>query len=107
MPILKNNPALSDFQKYVEELEVERGFSDQSARDKCLLLGEEIGELFKAIRKAEGLKIDKTSTVGNISHELADVLIYLCSIANRFNIDLEEAFIEKEEINKNRSWEII
>lgn len=107
MPILKNNPALPDFQKYVEELEVERGFSDQSARDKCLLLGEEIGELFKAIRKAEGLKIDKTSTFGNISHELADVLIYLCSIANRFNIDLEEAFIEKEEINKNRSWEII
>ena len=99
---LKDNPTLLDLQRYVEDLEIERGFSDQSARDKCLLLGEEIGELFKAIRKSEGLKIDKTSKFGNISHELADVLIYLCSIANRFNIDLEKSFREKEEINKNR-----
>ncbi len=102
---LKKNPTLSDFQKYVEELEVKRGFRDQSARDKCLLLGEEIGELFKAIRKAEGLKIDKDSTFGNISHELADILIYLCSIANRFNIDLEKSFREKEEVNKKRTWD--
>ncbi|MCG8335682.1 MAG: pyrophosphohydrolase [Proteobacteria bacterium] len=103
---LSNNPRLSDFQKYVEELEIERGFSDQSARDKCLLLGEEIGELFKAVRKSEGLKIDKTSDFGNISEELADILIYLCSIANRYQIDLEKAFREKEEINKRRVWEV-
>ena len=103
---LLNNPTLSDFQKYVEELEIERGFSDQSARDKCLLLGEEVGELFKAVRKSEGLKIDKTSDFGNISEELADILIYLCSIANRYQIDLEKAFREKEEINKRRVWEV-
>ena len=102
---LSNNPRLSDFQKYVEELEIERGFSDQSAKDKCLLLGEEIGELFKAVRKSEGLKIDKTSDFGNISEELADILIYLCSIANRYQIDLEKAFREKEKINKRRVWE--
>lgn len=102
---LKNNPTLADIQNYVEELEIRRGFSDQSARDKCLLLGEEIGELFKAIRKSEGLNIDKTSTVGNISHELADILIYLCSVANRFDIDLETSFREKEEINKKRTWD--
>ena len=102
---LSNNPTLSDFQKYVEELEIERGFSDQSAIDKCLLLGEEIGELFKAVRKSEGLKIDKTSNFGNISEELADILIYLFSIANRYQIDLEKAFREKEEINKKRVWE--
>ena len=103
---LLNNPTLSDFQKYVEELEIERGFSDQSARDKCLLLGEEVGELFNAVRKSEGLKIDKTSDFGNISEELADILIYLCSIANRYQIDLEKAFREKEEINKRRVWEV-
>ena len=104
MPTLKNHPLLKDFQTYVEELELERGFDDQSARDKCLLLGEEIGELFKAIRKSEGLKIDQSSTFGSISHELADILIYICAIANRYDLDLEQSFREKEDINKHRKW---
>lgn len=102
---LKERPTLADLQVYVRELEKERGFSQQNARDKCLLLGEEIGELFKTVRKAEGLAVDKNSNFKNISHELADILIYLCSIANRFEIDLEDAFRKKEEINKSRNWE--
>lgn len=53
MPILKENPTLNDFQIYVTELEKERGFSQEPVLQKCLLLGEEIGELFKAIRKQE------------------------------------------------------
>jgi NTP pyrophosphatase (non-canonical NTP hydrolase) len=68
------------------------------------LLGEEIGELFKAVRKSENIKIDHNSKFSPVSHELADILIYLCEIANRFNINLEEAFREKEEINKKRVW---
>ena len=76
----------------------------QSVRDKCLLLGEEIGELFKAVRKVEGLKIDISSQFGTVSEELADVFIYLCAIANRYGIDLETAFREKEKINHQRSW---
>ena len=102
MPSLPENPTLGDLQVYVAALEVERGFAKQSARDKCLLLGEEVGELFKAIRTAEGLSVDVPG--GDIGHELADVLIYLGAIANRFDIDLETAFREKEEINKRRSW---
>ena len=104
MPELKNNPTLADFQHYVSELEIERGFAEQSVRDKCLLLGEEIGELFKAIRKAEGIAIDPKSKVGEIQDELADVFIYICSIANRFDINLEQAFLDKEEKNKKRKW---
>ena len=104
MPDLKTSPKLSDFQKYVAELEQERGFSGQNARDKCLLLGEELGELFKAIRKVEGLSVDPNSAVGNIADELADVFIYLCSITNRYDIPLEQAFRDKEEKNKKRVW---
>ncbi len=55
MPRLNLNPTLADFQHYVSELEVERNFANQDVRDKCILLGEEVGELFKAIRKAEGI----------------------------------------------------
>jgi len=105
MPELTNNPNLKDFQDYVSTLEVERGFEKESVLEKCLLLGEEIGELFKSVRKANNMKIDNQSIVGDVSEELADVLIYLCAIANRFNIDLETAFREKENVNKQRIWE--
>lgn len=105
MPTLKNNPALWDFQKYVVELEQERGFSDQSPVEKCLLLGEEVGELFKAIRKyGTALRTDSHSHIGTIEEELADILIYICTIANKYDIDLEAAFREKEEHNKKRVW---
>ena len=104
MPRLNDHPTLADFQVYVANLEAERGFADQSARDKCLLLGEEIGELFKAVRKAEGLKVDADSEFGSIPEELADIFIYLCAIANRYNVDLETAFRDKEVINHQRSW---
>ena len=104
MPTLKPNANLADFQKYVAELEIERGFADQKVNEKCLLLGEEVGELFKAIRKAEGIAIDPNSKVGEVGDELVDVFIYLCSIANRYDIDLETAFLDKELKNSKRKW---
>lgn len=67
---------------------------------KCLLLGEEIGELFKSIREAAKLKTD----IITISEKVADIVIYLCSIANRINISIEQMFSDKEEINKKRIW---
>ncbi len=104
MPTLEQ-AKLQDLQQYVKELEVERGFDHQTVIEKCLLLGEEIGELFKAIRKSEKIKIDSNSRKHEVSNELADILIYLCAIANRYDIDLEKAFREKEEINEKRKWQ--
>lgn len=54
--------------------------------------------------KKEKIRIDHHSKFGSIDEELADIVIYLCAIANRFNIDLEKAFCDKEEINKKRIW---
>lgn len=105
MPILKEIPTLKDFQEYVRELEKERGFEKEDVSQKCLLLGEEIGELFKSVRKRNKVtKVDHNSKFGLIDEELADVIILICTIANRFNIDLEQAFREKEELNKKRTW---
>lgn len=86
MPDLTQPARLTDYQQYVAALEIERGFSDQSVKDKCLLLGEEIGELFKAVRKVEGLAIDPNSTVTEVKDEVADVFIFLCAIANRKSV---------------------
>ena len=55
---LKEKPLLIDCQEYVKEIELERGFSSQTVIEKCLLMGEEIGELFKSVRKAEKILID-------------------------------------------------
>ena len=101
---LKNQPTFKDFQEYVSQLEIERGFAEQNVLQKCLMLGEEIGELFKAVRKKEKIKVDQNSKFGSIDEELADIIIYLCAVANRYNIDLEKAFRDKEEINKKRVW---
>jgi NTP pyrophosphatase (non-canonical NTP hydrolase) len=104
MPELQSKPILEDFQEYVSQLEKERGFAHQTTIDKCLLLGEEVGELFKAVRKSEGLAVDTNSNFTEIADELADIFIYLCAIANRKDIDLESAFRKKEEKNKKRTW---
>lgn len=102
---LKEKPSIQDFQQYVRELKIERGFSTEDKPFECMLMAEEVGELFSAIRKnMKGGSIGSGSTAGNVKLELADVFIYLCSIANQHNIDLEEAFREKEEINKQRTW---
>lgn len=101
---LKENPTLFDIQEYVKEFEKERGFTEHSILQECLFLGEEVGELFKAIRKTEGMKTDVNAFISKPDEELADIILYLCAIANRYNINLESALRNKEEINKKRTW---
>jgi NTP pyrophosphatase (non-canonical NTP hydrolase) len=97
--------SLRDLQNYVEELEADRGFSRDSVSQKCILLGEEIGELFRAIRRSEGMGIDvRDNRDVDPAHELADIFIILATIANRLSIDLEDAIRVKEEINRHRAW---
>lgn len=104
MPHLKEKPTIGDFQEYVRDMEVERGFSEQPVIQKCLLLGEEVGELFKAIRKSENVSTDPNSKIGTIEEEISDILIMLCSVANKTGVDIEKAFRAKEEKNKTRVW---
>lgn len=98
--------SLSQLQAHVAQAELARGFLAQSAADKCLLLGEEVGELFKAVRKTSGLAVDPQSDVGDVGSELADILNFLLAIANRYHIDLGEAFVSKEAINETRTWTV-
>lgn len=105
MADLKQNPTLKDFQEYIEEMEKERGFDKETGEDKFLLFVEEIGELARAIRKQKGLSMAAdTKEANNLSEELADLFVYILSLANKYNIDLEDAFLRKEEKNKKRIW---
>lgn len=104
MPVLIERPCLDDLQDYVLQLEVERGFTNKTVLEQCLLLGEEVGELFKAIRHVTGLGIDVTAQPHEVDGELADVLILLCSVANRLGVNLESALRDKELLNQSRRW---
>lgn len=50
------------------------------------------------------MRIGTTSVTGTVDEELADVLIYLCAIANRLGINIDEALRKKEELNETRIW---
>lgn len=95
---------LGELQRYVEREAKKRGFGGQTALQKCLILGEEVGELFKAVRKEEKMPIGEHSKVGTISEELADVLMYVCTIASYYGVDLEKAFRAKDKVHSKRVW---
>lgn len=68
---------------------------------------EEVGELAKAIRKEKtDMRVDKSKIKNyeSVESEVADVFIVLNSICNTLNINLFEAFYEKEKINGKRVW---
>lgn len=102
---LKQNPTLQDFQKYISEMVKERGFEKETIPEMFMLMLEECGEMAKAARKTQKMKTDKNSEQFHLDHEIADVFIYILAICNYFNIDLEKAFRDKEELNKKRIWE--
>ncbi|MEY9839477.1 MazG nucleotide pyrophosphohydrolase domain-containing protein [Streptacidiphilus sp. EB103A] len=101
---LEQNQSLEEIQAYVADMENERGFSTRPVIEQCLQLGEEVGEIFKAVRKREKMRLDPNSAVGDVGEELADALIYLCAIANRLDIDLAGALRNKEAVNETRTW---
>lgn len=102
---LKKSPTLQDFQSYVRQMKQERGFNTTDKFYECCLFAEEAGEVISAVRKnAKGGLVGSGSAVSNVAEELADVFIYVCSLANMHGIDLEQAFRDKEEKNKLRTW---
>ena len=104
MQPLATDVTLPDQQKYVAAMEVERGFTEHTVIEQALQLGEEIGELFKAIRKNQHLATADGAVIGTVDEELADIMIFLCAIANRLDIDLAHALHTKEILNENRVW---
>ena len=102
---IHRSSSLAVLQDYIARVVIERGFSDESPRDILLLLIEEVGELAKAVRKAGGLKTDvREPRDVAIGPELADVLIYVLDLANALSVDLAEALVAKEKVNRSRNW---
>ncbi len=58
----------------------------------------ELVEIFQWLSQEESKNID-SNEIQNVKDEVADILIYLIRIADKLNIDLEKAVLEK--IDKN------
>jgi NTP pyrophosphatase (non-canonical NTP hydrolase) len=104
MEPLSLGASLPRIQDYVRQMEIERGLDSQDLSSQCLKLGEEVGELYRAVRKLQGHPQDPVGRTANVGDEAVDALILLMSIVNRCGIDLEDAFRTKEAHNEARVW---
>ena len=99
---------LSGMQKYFSKKIIERGFDKETEKDLLILILEELGELSNTIRTFSGLKIKKESLKQkkkfDVGEELADILIYIIILANKFGVDLYNAIKIKEIENEKREW---
>ena len=69
----------------------------------------EVGELANNAKKHsrwlvgwKGKSLDKEEFIRTLREELPDIMIYLCLIAGKYNLDLEELVKDKVEIIKKR-----
>ncbi len=74
-----------------------RGYYPKDDKEVLLRLGEEIGEVFEAVRENQSKK--------DLSHEIADVLWNLLRLCELKNINIENSFLEKLKINESRPLE--
>jgi NTP pyrophosphatase (non-canonical NTP hydrolase) len=99
---------LAALQRYVHELEAMHGWLSADLQRCCFLMGEEVGELFRAVRRLDDAAARHgerpPELVEQLGEEIVDVLNYLLAIANRTGLDLEAAFREKNRRNQHRTW---
>ena len=72
----------------------------QTPRNLAISLAVEAAEILEHYQFQENAR-----DVGELAGELADVALYLLQLASVTGIDLEQAILEKIEINKARKWD--
>lgn len=87
----------------------ERSLNEKKENGQRLILKliEEFGELAENIRK--NIRYTGKDIKETVEEELFDIFYYIAAIANDYNIDLEEIFYIKDELNKikyNRKFTI-
>lgn len=95
--MLKTPITIKELQKHIKTID----FHPNRNYEVVLKLFEEVGELSVEMRKAHQHGVNETIK-NSIKYELYDVLHYVTYIANLYDIDLEEAILEKDLINERR-----
>jgi NTP pyrophosphatase (non-canonical NTP hydrolase) len=92
---MKEELSLRRLQEYIKSTD----YSPDKKEHYFYKLIEETGELSEVIRKNSRLRTTG-NIIGTIEEELYDVLYYVTALANVYEIDLEECFKMKEDLNK-------
>ena len=96
---------IKKIQDYIWQKNIDRGFAEESAERKMLMLTEEVGELAKAVREYIGMGFSSTTSKNEAAEEIADVLIITLGLASRLDIDVSKALKNKEAKNEKRKWQ--
>lgn len=78
---------ISEFQELMRTLYYHQD-SERGIEKTFLWLVEEMGELARAVKRED-------RNLNEISEEMADVMAWVCSLANLFKIDIETSLINK------------
>ena len=84
---------LADLQKAISRTRAARGFVTDPVK-LHVLLSEEIGEIASEIKRLWSKNYDDFSR-DRLKEEIADVLVLLAALAAEFDIDIEQAVVEK------------
>ena len=94
MGALSDQITLSFLQEYIRK----KDYRPELKHVYFLKLIEEVGELAEVL--LEGKRMEAQSIKGTIEEELYDVLYYILALANVYDVDLEQSFRLKEELNR-------
>ncbi|MEK4059775.1 MULTISPECIES: MazG-like family protein [Paenibacillus] len=93
----------AEFQQYVREFSEVKGFDRSTIEQRMLYLMTEVGELSKEVLSVSFHPDAEKKE--NLGYEMYDVVWNIFDLANKLDINLEDAFNRKKEINDNRNWE--
>lgn len=97
--------SLTDLSNKLKEFAIERDWEQfHSPKNLAMAISGECGELlehFQWLTEQQSHLVDD-QTRREVSHEMADILIYLLRLSERLDIDLIDAVYEKMAINEQR-----
>ena len=96
---------ISEIQEQAQELAQKHGWQDSNIDQRFHHLISEVGELSQELLRYASPEEAKKDVDRAVGYEIYDIVWNLCELANQLDIDLEQFFLEKIEINCERSWE--
>ena len=96
--------AIKELQEHAKELA--QLLPEITVEQRMLFLLTEVGEVAREVlrlsRSADQANVDAIKA--DLGMEMYDVIWNICDLANILDIDLEQAFAAKIDINKTRKW---
>lgn len=99
---------LEEIKQRVAEFQTKRGWGKESPKDIALSIVLEAAELLEHFQFKSGKEVEEEARLfGPLCDEMADVMWWIMSLANRLNIDVAKAFERKMRYNEEKYPESI